>query len=213
MHTLQDIRRSLDDLIESARFDIHPIIQLNNPQGGYFGVPRSVLSYIDYLGALYCGYAGVRRGTIRQIATSQKAEQFIEDVLGNIDIAYRNNGKLLYRMYRHGTVHLYRPNILKRNDNRIIIWVSYKGNRVDRIPYDNRVIDAQHVVPQNWSATEDILPVSINCLYNDLVDAIGRYYDMVEDEVNRGITRLQANYSNVVDALLLPDDTNLTWRT
>lgn len=213
MHTLQDIRRGLDDLLTSARFDIYPVIQLNNPQGGYFGVPRSVLSYIDYLGALYCGYAGARRRTIRQIATSQKAEQFIEDVLGSIDISYRNNGKLLYRMYRHGTVHLYRPNILKRRDNRILVWVSYKGDRIDRIPYENRIADVQHVVPQGWSATEDLLPISINCLYDDLVAAINQFYDMIENEVNGGVTRLQTNYSNVVDALLLPDDTNLTWRT
>lgn len=130
MHALQEIRRGLDDLLTSARHDIYPIIQLNNPQGGYFGVPRSVLSYVDYLGALYCGYTGVvrrNRGvSIRQIATSRKAERFIEDVLGNIDVAYRHNGKLLYRMYRHGTVHLYRPNILRiRDNNRVLTWALF----------------------------------------------------------------------------------------
>jgi len=46
----------LNDLKVSVNNDVYPTIHPNNPEGGYFAVPRLVLSYVDYLGALYHGY-------------------------------------------------------------------------------------------------------------------------------------------------------------
>lgn len=216
MHTLQEIRRCLDDLTTSAKNDIQPIIQLKNPEGGYFGVPRTVLSYIDYLGALYRGYNGERdRNGVRRIATSRKAEHFITEIMSQIDPVYRETGRLLYRMYRHGTVHLYRPNALRRQDGRMIAWISYKGPRQGLVSDGNRLnISAQHCIPIRLTDTEDRLPVSINCLYDDLLASIERYYLLIENEINSGQgSNLQQNFSNVVDALMEPDETNLTWGT
>ena len=216
MHTLQEIRRCLNDLATSARNDIEPIIQPTNPEGGYFGVPRAVLSYIDYLGALYRGYNGEQdRNGVRRIATSRKAEHFITEIMSQIDPVYGESGRLLYRMYRHGTVHLYRPNAMRRPDRRIIAWISYKGPR-EGLVSDGNITDvpARHCKPIRWSDEEDRLPVSINCLYDDLLSSIERYYGMIEVEINSGQnSRLQENFSNVVDALMEPDETDLTWRT
>lgn len=215
MRSLQDIRRDLNDLKTSLENDVHPIIQINSTQGGYFGVPRAVLSYVDYLGALYQGYNGaINNRGIRSIATTQKAERFIQDIMGAIDPNYALNGRLLYKMYRHGTVHLYRPNTLRNTTTgENLFWVAYKGNRMDNITHDGRLIVVEHVVPQYGSDAEDLLPVSINCLYKDLLAAINYYFQMIEDEVNRGRTTLQENYSNTKDALDLPDEVNLTWNT
>ena len=215
MYTLQEIRHCLDDLISSARNDIQPIIQLENPEGGYFGVPRSVLSYVDYLGALYYGYNGeVDRNGIRRIATSRKAERFITEVMSQIDNIYEITGILLYRMYRHGTVHLYRPNALRRPDGRMIAWISYKGLREGIVSDGNiEAVPARHCVPIRWTDTEDRLPVSINCLYDDLLASIERYYTMIENKISNGHIELQHNFSTVVDALMQPDETNLIWRT
>lgn len=214
MRSLQDIRRELDDLKRSLENDVYPIVQINNTQGGYFGVPRAVLSYVDYLGALYRGYSGEMNRENRSIATSVKAERFIRNVMGAIDPNYAINGRLLYKMYRHGTVHLYRPNTLRnRVTGENLLWVAYKGNRMDNIDHDGRLIVAEHVVPQYGSDTEDLFPVAINCLYDDLQAAIDHYYQMIEDEVNSGVTTLQENYSNTKDALDLPEEVNLTWNT
>src|SRR2546425_13272550 len=91
-------------------------------------IPLEVFSCVDYLGALYCGYTniGARR---RQIATTEKAVKFLVDIFGRFDSAYVHYGELAYTMYRHGTVHLQRPNLLKRADGAIIEWVLYKGER------------------------------------------------------------------------------------
>lgn len=215
MHTLEEIRRGLNDLRRSAETDIAPIIQPRNSEGGYFGVPRSVFSYVDFLGALYCGYGGQIRNGVRQIATSRKAERFITEVMGEVDQNYRINGEVLYRIYRHGTVHAYRPNALRRADGRVIAWICYKGSREDRVSDGNIVnIVATHCIPIRWTDTEDRVPVSINCLYEDLLASIEKYYTMIENEVGSNAnSALQQNYSNVVDALMLPEETTLTWRT
>ncbi|MCL0082704.1 hypothetical protein M1O14_03225 [Dehalococcoidia bacterium] len=47
-----------DDLQKSIRMDVYPAIQIGNGEGGYFAVPRLVLCYVDFLGALYRGYRG-----------------------------------------------------------------------------------------------------------------------------------------------------------
>lgn len=214
MRSLQDIRRELDDLKKSLENDVYPIIQRYNTQGGYFGVPRAVLSYVDYLGALYRGYNGEMNRGNRAIATTPKAERFIQDIMGAVDPNYAVNGRLLYKMYRHGTIHLYRPNTLRNmTTGETLLWVAYKGNRMDNITHDGRLIVVEHVVPQYGSDTEYLFPVAINCLYDDLQAAIDHYYQMIEDEVNSGVTTLQENYSNTKDALDLPEEVNLTWNT
>ena len=49
-----------NDLKESVINDVKPCLNLGRDEGGYFAVPRLVLSYVDYLGALYNGYTGLR---------------------------------------------------------------------------------------------------------------------------------------------------------
>lgn len=204
MHTIADIKRGLDDLKRSALNDIFPIIKEKNPEGGYFGVPRSVLSYADFLGALYGGYKGEPNAKRRRIATPEKAKQFIRDIFGDIDESYRDYGDILYEMFRHGTVHLYRPNTLINNKGKLLEWMAYKGDRKCFQKYESRVIFVHHMQPMSFHGVRHLFPISINLLYSDLVQAIDIYFDKIKAD-----DKLVEKYSEVVDALLLPEKTDL----
>ena len=114
------------DLQRSVINDVQPCLNLGRDEGG-FGVPRLVLSYVDYLGALYNGYSGNREPrTGTRIFTSGKyAKMFLSDIFGQIDPNYI--GALLWEIYGNGTIHLYSPNILKDvRSNRTIGWIAHK---------------------------------------------------------------------------------------
>jgi hypothetical protein len=50
----------VNDLLVSVVNDVSPCLNIGRSEGGYFGVPRLVLSYVDYLGTLHHGYDGAR---------------------------------------------------------------------------------------------------------------------------------------------------------
>lgn len=210
MHTIKEIERGLNDLKISAKTDIFPIINANKPEGGYFGVPRSVLSYVDFLGALYGGYGGETIGKTkrRNIATTRKAKTFLKDIFGEIYEPYREFGEIMYEMYRHGTVHLYRPNTLINEKGDILEWLTYKsgdkGERAGFTKYESKVIYVHHTIPQRFAYGRHIFPVSINLLYDDLLSAIDLYFDKLKKDKD-----LVKKYSEVIDALALPEKTDL----
>jgi hypothetical protein len=65
-----------DDLKKSVENDVYPCLNLGHDEGGYFGVPRLVLSYVDYLAALYNGYEGKVKNGRRIFATGEYAKTF-----------------------------------------------------------------------------------------------------------------------------------------
>jgi len=125
-----------DDLKKSAINDVKPCLNLNHEEGGYFGIPRLVLSYVDYLGALYNGYDGkIDKKTGRRIFAAVKyAKSFLNNIFGQIDPNYIKYGALLWEIYRNGTIHLYSPKILKdKNSNRAISWIAHKLDRTTQL--------------------------------------------------------------------------------
>lgn len=103
-----------NELKEQILLEIAPLLYIGQETGGYFGVTRQVLCLVNFLGALYCGYTPEERKQKQDVGPSSKALQFIENVLGDIDPAYKSlEGKYFYEMYRHGLVHLYQPKSLK----------------------------------------------------------------------------------------------------
>lgn len=205
--SLDEIREYLTgDLKGSIRNDIWPIVQADVPEGGYFGVPRSILSYVDFLGALYAGYSGEKDPSGRRIiATSQKAKKFIRDILGVADALYRQNGALLYEMYRHGTVHRYEPHQLRRSDGRVLSWLPYKGSREDWVNVPH-AMEVRHLEPVTRDANSDWLPVSITCLYDDLVLALDVFWGKLQRD-----PKLVANWHSASAALCEPEDTKKSW--
>ena len=75
--------------------------------GGFHSVPREVFCYIDYISAIRYG-----------ANSSANAIQFIEKYLGTANPRYKHYGKLLYEMWRHGTVHEFDPKRLKHSNGK-----------------------------------------------------------------------------------------------
>jgi hypothetical protein len=193
------------DLKKSIVNDVKPVIQPEQMEGGYFGVTRLVLCYIDYLGALYEGYHGEtdRKGR-KVIAKSKYAMNFIKNVLGKIDPLYEKYGDLLYEMYRHGAVHLYQPKTFTNIQTKETLnWVTYKGSR---IAYTKDYGEIQHMQPKKMDNAQWILPVSIICLYDDLIASIDHFIKMLKADNN-----LVKNWKSTANALIEFEETNLRW--
>ena len=85
----QNCEYIIDDLKVSIINAIESCLNLGHDEGGYFGVPRLVLIYVDYLAALYMApMVGDKRTNRRVFADSQYAEVLLNDVLGYIDPNY-----------------------------------------------------------------------------------------------------------------------------
>jgi hypothetical protein len=195
------------DLRVSVVNDVAPCLQPTKPTGGYFAVPRLVLGYVDYLGALYHGYQGRMNRGRRVFAESGYAKSFLRDVFGQVDGHYALYGDLLWEIYRNGTIHLYQPLTLQ-NGQRVINWAVYKGQRTQRIlvqdvgvPRFVRHLEPQWIVLNHW-----IQPVSITCLYEDILLAIDTYVSMISSNAS-----LQTCFRQVANALQVPEPTKLTW--
>jgi rRNA processing protein Gar1 len=198
------------DLKQSIKNDIYPILQPEKEEGGYFGAACLVLCYLDFLGALYGGYPKndkFPRGR-KKIATQQKTVGFIKDILGSVDCRYKHNADLLYEMYRHGTVHLYAPKVLKKN-GRELRWLLYKGEREKREMADRRALKVQHMQPIERDDESDWLPVSINCLYDDLRTAIDEFCALLDADKNARVEK----WREAADALCEPEETLWDWST
>ncbi|MGA9350610.1 MAG: hypothetical protein WBW48_17655 [Anaerolineae bacterium] len=150
------------NLCKSIINDVWPILDRwrCHSEGGYFGVTRLVLCYVDYLGALYCGTQG--NNNPRHLATSKKAKTYIKEVMSKIDPLYGEDyiANLLYDMYRHGTVHLYEPKrfIDKKTHSKCLLWHVNKYTRC-WMNSDGRVW--RHLKPFQYSSQQWFFPVSI----------------------------------------------------
>lgn len=193
-----------EEVKEQILLEIAPILHIGQDQGGYFGPSRQILCFIDFLSALYDGYAGKGK-----ISTSDKAINFIKDLMGEkIDPYYKVNGELLYKMYRHGLVHLYQPKSFKQKNGKELRWFAYKGSRekhVEEIKIDGRTVefnDVRHVaiVPHPEKPNIEYLAVSVNCLYYDLIQSIDIYLVMLEQD-----KALQAKLISAANAIWEPE--------
>jgi hypothetical protein len=207
-----------NDLGKSIIDDVHPCLNLGRAEGGYFGVPRLVLAYVDYLGALYNGYDGsVDRTGRRVFAKTIYAKTFLVEVFGAVHKDYKKYGGLLYDIYRHGTVHLYEPLTLRNSSTgQTIEWHVFKQEKETRPP--TRVggttkpwnLMLLHLIPTRKPGQTDpnvwVLPVSINCLYSDLLAALDVYAERLQKE-----TDLANRFQKTINALLIPEETDLLW--
>lgn len=204
--TLNDITDYLlNDLKVSVVDDILPCVNPNSNKGGYFGVPKLVMTYVDYLGALYHGYTAKRNKNKRRIfATGSHAKKFLKDVFGQTDPNYKKYGDLLWKIYRNGTIHLYEPLKLK-NSTEEITWLAYKGSRTEMLPNPYN-IQVRYLVPYNHGNHSWQQPISITCLYDDLLHAINIYSSMIStDHI------LETNFVQVADELQIPEKTKVKW--
>jgi len=203
--TSAQIRKYLiNDLKVSLANDVKPTVRPRSMEGGYFSVPRLVLSYVDFLGALYNGYNGkIVRGR-RILARASYAKRFLKEVFGRIDVNYRIYGDLLWEVYRNGTVHLYEPMKLS-NRGQVIGWMVYKGARRKLLPIGQKPRYVVHLVPFKMGKFW-VQPVSITCLYKDLIRAVEEYSKMIGRS-----SKLRVNFRQAANALKIPEPTHLVW--
>jgi len=206
--TLRQIQDYLtSDLRVSVLNDVGPCVQPNQSSGGYFAVPRLVLGYVDYLGGLYHGYQGRLNRGRRIFADSTYARVFLRDAFGQIDAHYRMYGNLLWEIYRNGTVHLYQPLTLQ-NAGRVINWAVYKGPRSSQTRVQEAGVSTlvRHLEPSWIVMNHWVQPVSIICLYEDLLQAIDTYSNMISRD-----SSLENKFRQVANALQVPEPTRLSW--
>lgn len=211
--TINDIVAYLQsDLKQSVLDDVQPCLQVGKPRGGYFAVPRLVLSYVDYLGALYHGYAGERYHSGRRVfAKSTYAKAFLRDIFGRVDSHYAKHGDLLWEIYRNGTIHLYEPmalsnqvakiewQVYKHPDRTVILPIAMGGGAVKNMPLTHLV--PVPVLPNKW-----IQPISTVCLYEDLLAAIDVYTNSIQTD-----STTERRFRETINELLQPERTDLSW--
>lgn len=197
------IDRIINDLMVSIRTDIYPIIQPNTPEGGYFGVPRMILCYVDFLGLLLSGWSGKKNkyGSKEDFSTAKKGKNFIKKVLSQIDDLYGVNGDLFYDMYRHGTVHIYSPKKLASREfpDKTIEWLVYKGDREQWDYYETKAVKFRHLQIIEWGKDRFILPVSTVILYRDLLMSIDLYRKMIYGDKSEGLAKRLLSVADTLD--------------
>jgi hypothetical protein len=96
------------DLLVAINNDLIAVLKYHEDGvGGFHSIPREVFCYIDYIAALRYGEN-----------SSINARRFIEKYLGDTNVRYKHLGKLLYEMWRHGTVHEFDPKRLKHSSKK-----------------------------------------------------------------------------------------------
>lgn len=103
-----------NDLVDVLKFHEQKDIS------GFHSIPREVFCYIDYLGSLIEGPP----------ATSRKAIHFIEKYMVKADIEYKHYGKIIYEMWRHGTIHEFDPKVLIHSQRKDMIgWQTNNSSK------------------------------------------------------------------------------------
>lgn len=93
----------LSQILDSIEADLMLPLRAHEREdrGGFFSISRQVFSYIDYLGALA---ANGKNSTNNAVA-------FMEKYFSLANPTYAGRCKLMFSMWRHGTVHEYDPQV------------------------------------------------------------------------------------------------------
>ena len=137
-------------------------------QGAPFAICREVVSSIDHLGHLYTGSS----------QCGARFRAFMDHLLGEVDLNYRRRAGEVYQMYRCGTIHEFEPKMLENRKGQTLAWLCYQGSRVgQQIELEGiGPLAVTHLEPMVYVAGRSFgLPVSTNCLLDDLVAAIDRF--------------------------------------
>lgn len=102
-----DIIKELSRIRGSIEQDVLPSMNQGEEAGGYFSSIRLIFCYIDVFGYFYCNKPG-----------SKSAVSFISNFMGRDLVRYREIPGLIYSIYRHGTVHNFKPKGFIINGNR-----------------------------------------------------------------------------------------------
>ena len=138
---------------------------------GWFGIPRQVFCYVDFLGSI--AYNNIPSFN-EDGASTRKAVRFIKEFFPK---CYRSYANLLIAMWRHGTVHNFKP----------FVFYTVKGNKKLFVEWTSNRSDAQHNRVVNMCTYKKkgcdyviILSVNICQLADDLLYAFDLFVDKME---------------------------------
>lgn len=199
----------IGDLLKSIRNDLDPILRFGPRTGGFFAVCRLVLCYVDYLGTLSAGWPhGSDFRQWRRRDTTTPAVTFLATYFEDGDGRYKARSRLIYNMYRHGTVHLYAPKVVRRGSRgKRMGWLVYRGRRNAQVKINGINVRVHHLEPIKNPASFNregyLMPVSINVLRDDLVYAIKKYAAAIQGGPNANA--LRRNFRQTARMLLRPE--------
>ncbi len=124
MNEQQSVLRHLVDILNSIDTDLLLPLSTHGKEGhgGFLSISRQVFCYIDYLGALSTNGKN----------DSDNAVAYMEKYLVRANSAYSGKSNLMYRMWRHGTVHEYDPKIFKSDANQFrLVWGANNSSRAE----------------------------------------------------------------------------------
>lgn len=157
----------ISDVVEVAKH--HSVRQ--GEGAGWFGIPRQVFCYVDFLGAI--AYNNIRRFN-ENGASTRKAVRFIKEFFPTQYSSYAN---LLIFMWRHGTVHHFKPSS----------FYTFKGNRKIYMKWTSNRSDASHNREVNMNTFKKrgndnwvCLSVNICQLADDLLYAFDNFIKKIE---------------------------------
>ena len=211
--TLEQVENFLNNEVKGQiELEIEPLLYPNQETGGYFGVTLQVLCFLEFLGAAYTGYNGTECyfNGAKKISTSEKTLKFIAEVLGSLHQEYSENGKFLYAMYRHGLVHLYQPRTIKLDGGKVLIWAAYKGERIGEVHLNSDngsvKVEVSHlkIADDPRDGNFCLLPVSINCLHEDLLAAIDKYLELLKRDGD-----VLDKWQSVANAISEPEESSV----
>jgi hypothetical protein len=159
-----------EEVTNTARRETGPLVGLEPP--AFFGAVRAVMTDMEYVAALYCGWDGKDR---HKIATTKKTTRFMAEIVATAaSIAeYRAYGQHLYEMYRVGVVHLRAPKRLRseRASTPVLTWTLTGAKGAATIEVEGEQFEVEHLQPRKIREQLTTLPVSVPQLFDDFLAA------------------------------------------
>ena len=170
----------LDGLANAILDDLAPLLSL--PGHAPHTVSREFSCYVDHLGALYAGTSNVDCGPDNLAPVGLRFKKYLREILKGVDSHYSKYADVIYKMYRNGPVHNFEPKRLRNKKGQTITWLEYYGTRRFTVLLEGKDTSVRHLQPV---ASPDVpnkyyLPVSTNCLLQDLLSSIDLYKDGLE---------------------------------
>jgi hypothetical protein len=140
------------------------------PGGGHYSIPRDVFCLVDHLGEVSNGVSG----------STNRAIAFIRDYF---PVEYHAYAELLIAMWRHGTVHSYRPNSVRASiaGSPAPVEVQWLSSNHDRARERGA-----HLLIYPVEGKPDTVKLVVNTvqLAHDFLGAIGRLIEVVRRDAN-----------------------------
>jgi hypothetical protein len=209
-----------DEISNTAKYETgrlvipHDAAPVWHSSPAFFGATRAVLSDIDYVAALWHG-RNTPTEDRRQLATKEKTTRWVREVWarGSGIAGYATFATQLLDLYRHGTVHLRSPKVIRNpvtGDQ--VVW-ALMGGREDGIQTEAGLIEsARHLEPVRLDTHLVALPVSVEALLEDFLKACEWLAREYEAEEAAGGTDMRDRWRTAADLLVTPEDApNPAW--